>query len=216
MSWLKGEGGQVFWAHGDFRMRKLVNKMIKYLKSVAHDYLFKIVKKEPEKFDAVKLACKELLDKDFYLERYPDIAAANADPLSHYIEYGFAEGRWPFSITSADAGLRIQKALEFELAKATAAGTVKQGQIAETMNNILGGNTQAAMPKQPGVPAPSPNAVPSPKAPPSPNAKQGAVPVQQALSLLEQARGTANEEKYIKFFVDTYPGVALPAWAQKK
>ena len=109
-----------------------------------------------------------------------------------------------------------QKALEFELAKATAAGTVKQGQIAETMNNILGGNTQAAMPKQPGVPAPSPNAVPSPKAPPSPNAKQGAVPVQQALSLLEQARGTANEEKYIKFFVDTYPGVALPAWAQKK
>jgi len=110
----KRGGGQVFWAHGDFRMRKLVNKMIKYLKSVAHDYLFKIVKKEPEKFDAVKLACKELLDKDFYLERYPDIAAANADPLSHYIEYGFAEGRWPFSITSADAGLRIQKALQFD------------------------------------------------------------------------------------------------------
>lgn len=48
------------------------------------------------------------------MERYPDIAAANADPLSHYIEYGFAEGRWPFSITSADAGLRIQKALEFD------------------------------------------------------------------------------------------------------
>lgn len=96
------------------RMQKLINNMIEHFKSVARDCVFKIIKKQPEKLDAVKMACTELLDKDFYLERYPDIAEANADPLLHYIECGFAEGRWPLSIDNSDAGRRIQKALEFD------------------------------------------------------------------------------------------------------
>ena len=36
-----------------------------------------------------------LFDDEFYLKAYSDIAAAKADPLSHYLEYGAKEGRWP-------------------------------------------------------------------------------------------------------------------------
>ena len=34
-------------------------------------------------------------DAGFYLERYPDIAAAGVDPFEHYLLYGFREGRDP-------------------------------------------------------------------------------------------------------------------------
>lgn len=108
-----------------------------------------------------------------------------------------------------------QRVLEFKIAERVGTTEMKGQQTAETLNNILGGNTTAATPKVPAVPPSTNTTVPS-KALPSPNTKPGALPVQQALSMLEQAKGTENEEKYIKFFVDTYPGVALPAWAQKK
>src|SRR5215207_3192202 len=34
-------------------------------------------------------------DADFYLERYPEIAASGADPFEHYMLYGWKEGRDP-------------------------------------------------------------------------------------------------------------------------
>ena len=34
-----------------------------------------------------------LFDSDAYLKRYPDVAAARRDPLDHYLEYGYYEGR---------------------------------------------------------------------------------------------------------------------------
>jgi hypothetical protein len=34
-----------------------------------------------------------LFDGDAYLRRYPDVAAANRDPLDHYLEHGYREGR---------------------------------------------------------------------------------------------------------------------------
>ncbi len=37
----------------------------------------------------------ELLDPDWYLARYPDIAAANLDPVQHFTRYGAAEKRNP-------------------------------------------------------------------------------------------------------------------------
>lgn len=37
----------------------------------------------------------QLLDIDFYLQTYDDVLAANIDPVMHYIEYGWYEGRNP-------------------------------------------------------------------------------------------------------------------------
>ncbi|GAB4170998.1 MAG: hypothetical protein Tsb006_8120 [Rickettsiaceae bacterium] len=34
-------------------------------------------------------------DKNYYLENYPDIKAANVDPFDHYVKYGWKEGRNP-------------------------------------------------------------------------------------------------------------------------
>ena len=36
-----------------------------------------------------------LIDREYYLERHPDVAAANLDPLIHFFEFGFGEGRSP-------------------------------------------------------------------------------------------------------------------------
>ena len=36
-----------------------------------------------------------LIDRDYYLERYPDVAAANLDPLMHFFDFGYREGRSP-------------------------------------------------------------------------------------------------------------------------
>ena len=35
------------------------------------------------------------VDQAWYLETYPDVAAAGADPVSHYLEFGWREGRDP-------------------------------------------------------------------------------------------------------------------------
>jgi hypothetical protein len=36
-----------------------------------------------------------LLDRDWYLERYPDVRKSGIDPVRHYLQYGAAEGRDP-------------------------------------------------------------------------------------------------------------------------
>ncbi len=38
---------------------------------------------------------KGLLDREWYLAAYPDVAAAAVDPLRHYLDFGAAEGRAP-------------------------------------------------------------------------------------------------------------------------
>ena len=38
---------------------------------------------------------KRGVDQDWYLETYPDIAAAGMDPVSHYLQFGWREGRDP-------------------------------------------------------------------------------------------------------------------------
>lgn len=43
---------------------------------------------ERRKFEA-------LFDHAFYLKTYPDVAKAGMDPVHHYLEYGFSEGRFP-------------------------------------------------------------------------------------------------------------------------
>jgi hypothetical protein len=36
-----------------------------------------------------------LFDDEFYLKTNPDVAAADVDPLRHYLAHGASEGRWP-------------------------------------------------------------------------------------------------------------------------
>ena len=48
-------------------------------------------------FEKIKRYIKDscLFDAQFYINKYSDIAKKGSDPLSHYILYGAAEGRWP-------------------------------------------------------------------------------------------------------------------------
>lgn len=47
-----------------------------------------------------------IFDKDYYLFLYPDIKAANLDPLWHYLVYGFKENRNPHPIFNTEYYLR--------------------------------------------------------------------------------------------------------------
>ena len=44
------------------------------------------------------IACSELFDRNWYLDRYPDVKAAGADPALHYLYHGAAEGRNPSAL----------------------------------------------------------------------------------------------------------------------
>src|ERR1700743_1363724 len=52
---------------------------------------------EPDDRDELKrqLAASGLFDAAWYLWCNEDVAAAGQDPLTHYVEYGAAEARWP-------------------------------------------------------------------------------------------------------------------------
>lgn len=50
-----------------------------------------------EILELVKLG---FFDSDFYLIQNPDIAAARIDPLLHFLEHGWREGRRPVEIIS--------------------------------------------------------------------------------------------------------------------
>jgi len=41
------------------------------------------------------LPARQIFDAEFYLSKNPDLAAARAHPLRHYLEFGIAEGRKP-------------------------------------------------------------------------------------------------------------------------
>jgi hypothetical protein len=47
-----------------------------------------------------------LFDAAWYLRTYPDVAAAGADPVEHYLAFGAAEGRDPGPEFDTDAYLR--------------------------------------------------------------------------------------------------------------
>jgi hypothetical protein len=43
-----------------------------------------------------------LFDRDFYLHKYPDVAAAGVNPFRHYLEHGAEEGRKPHPLFDHD------------------------------------------------------------------------------------------------------------------
>src|SRR5262249_40664728 len=45
--------------------------------------------------DVELIAASEFFDRDWYLKRYPDVAAAEVNPAAHYLASGAAEGRDP-------------------------------------------------------------------------------------------------------------------------
>jgi GT2 family glycosyltransferase len=47
--------------------------------------------------DLLEILKTGMFDRDFYLAAYSDVAAENADPLQHYMVYGWKEGRNPSS-----------------------------------------------------------------------------------------------------------------------
>lgn len=48
----------------------------------------------------------KFFDKKWYLEKYPDVAAAKIDPVYHYLQFGWTEGRDPGPAFSSDAYLQ--------------------------------------------------------------------------------------------------------------
>jgi glycosyltransferase involved in cell wall biosynthesis len=52
------------------------------------------------------IASSHLFDRDWYLDRYPDVRAAGLDPLLHFLEYGAPEGRWPSSRFDSESYLQ--------------------------------------------------------------------------------------------------------------
>lgn len=49
----------------------------------------------------------DLFDSDYYLKKYSDVADSGADPVSHYIEFGWREGRDPSEKFSTEGYLQI-------------------------------------------------------------------------------------------------------------
>jgi glycosyltransferase involved in cell wall biosynthesis len=52
--------------------------------------------------DIKLVAASGLFDRDWYLERNPDVRSANIDPLIHYLRHGAAEGRDPNPLFDSD------------------------------------------------------------------------------------------------------------------
>ncbi|MDP3414621.1 glycoside hydrolase family 99-like domain-containing protein [Falsiroseomonas sp.] len=54
----------------------------------------------------LKVARSGLFDRDYYLAAHPDVAAAGIDPVDHYLEYGWREGRDPSPLFSTRGYLK--------------------------------------------------------------------------------------------------------------
>jgi hypothetical protein len=60
----------------------------------------------PKKRAAVLVARSTLFNAEWYLANYPDVAASGADPVLHYLEFGWHEGRNPSPDFSTKAYLK--------------------------------------------------------------------------------------------------------------
>lgn len=58
-----------------------------------------------EASDEELIAQSALFDKEWYLERYPDVRAAGVDPLAHYLSHGANDGRDPSAAFSTSGYL---------------------------------------------------------------------------------------------------------------
>jgi hypothetical protein len=59
--------------------------------------------------DTALLKQSPLFDARWYLARYPDVAASEIDPITHYVEFGWREGRNPSAAFSTRRYLKANK-----------------------------------------------------------------------------------------------------------
>ena len=72
-------------------LRKIKRKLFPGRNTENNDNVIDI--KETEEYKIV--ASSEYFDRNFYLEQYPDVAAAGVDPVEHYVAHGWKEARIP-------------------------------------------------------------------------------------------------------------------------
>jgi lipopolysaccharide biosynthesis protein/GT2 family glycosyltransferase len=74
-----------------------INPLVHYLRfGSAEGRLLYDIAPQPEAVDELELiASSVLLDRSWYLDRYPDVRASGTDPALHYLEQGASEGRNP-------------------------------------------------------------------------------------------------------------------------
>ena len=58
---------------------------------------YQYIKKNKVKNGYIKRTIAKKFDKKFYLKQYPDVAKSKINPLEHFLNYGWKEGRWPRS-----------------------------------------------------------------------------------------------------------------------
>lgn len=58
---------------------------------------------------AALIAASALFDRQWYLSRYPDVANSGVDPVAHYLQFGWREGRNPGPNFSTKGYLRANK-----------------------------------------------------------------------------------------------------------
>src|SRR5258708_7058553 len=73
-----------------------MNPLLHYLRHGADEERDISPMEQPKSSSDVELiAASEFFDRDWYLKRYPDVAAAELNPAAHYLASGAAEGRDP-------------------------------------------------------------------------------------------------------------------------
>lgn len=133
--------------------RPLVRRLLDYsgTDSIAafSEWLDLIWETEEDRTNAIMIG--ELVDVDYYLQKYPDVAMANIDPISHFCRYGLHEGREPRAtiaaatpeqtldfLKQAAADLLTQKPLQAEYPLTEEEEQTRRSQL-ESVRAALGG-----------------------------------------------------------------------------
>lgn len=58
---------------------------------------------------------RQYFDREYYLQQYPDVAASSIDPLRHYLELGWKEGRNPSREFSTTAYIQRYPGVDYGL-----------------------------------------------------------------------------------------------------
>ena len=75
-------------AYRDLKRSKIIKKSSYFLRMV-------FGREDP---DMRLLRNSSLFDSNWYRYRYPDVGLAGLDPIRHYVNHGYAEGRWPCAL----------------------------------------------------------------------------------------------------------------------
>lgn len=89
--------------------RSLLRAMLALSPGALFPPLEELKKNEDRRIIHALVAGSRFFDKDFYLMRNPDVRRAGIDPVQHYIDSGWREGRMPCDLSGALAQALFQK-----------------------------------------------------------------------------------------------------------